>query len=162
MQTRLTALLGLLAGLLLALAVACGSSSDSPMPTPVEPLPVTPAAEAAAAGATAEASAAPTAFPDAPADTPVEAAPDAAEDTPVEAAARKLLAEDLGVAEDALALVSSEPMQWSDASLGCPMPGYGYAQVITPGHKVIFEHSGAQHAVHTNDDGSHGVVCDTG
>lgn len=56
-------------------------------------------------------------------------------------------------------LITSEAMDWSDASLGCPQEGYAYAQVITPGHKLVFDLAGASHAVHTNTDGSHMVIC---
>ena len=59
-------------------------------------------------------------------------------------------------------LGSSEMAQWSDASLGCPQEGMGYAQVITPGHKVVFDLAGTSYAVHTNSDGSHMVVCEDG
>ena len=33
------------------------------------------------------------------------------------------------------------------------------AQVITPGYKLVFDLAGASHAVHTNADGSHMVIC---
>ena len=56
----------------------------------------------------------------------------------METAARKLLAEELDVDEGVLRLKSSEGMQWSDASLGCPQEGMMYAQVITPGYKLVF------------------------
>ena len=77
----------------------------------------------------------------------------------IEAAARTLLADDLGVGEDELRLESAEALNWSDASLGCPQEGMAYAQVITPGHRLIFELGGRAHAVHTNADGSHMVIC---
>ena len=56
-------------------------------------------------------------------------------------------------------LESSEGVQWSDASLGCPQEGLMYAQVITPGYKLVFDHAGTSHTIHTNSDGSHMVVC---
>ena len=37
-----------------------------------------------------------------------------------------------------------------------------YAQVITPGYKLVFDLSGTVHAVHTNPDGSDIVVCGEG
>ncbi len=80
----------------------------------------------------------------------------------IEAAARTLLANDLGVGEDELRLESAEAVSWSDASLGCPQEGMSYAQVITPGYRLIFNHRGTAHAVHTNDDGSHMVICGSG
>ena len=77
----------------------------------------------------------------------------------IEAAARKFLAGELEVDEGDLRLESSEGVQWSDASLGCPQEGMLYAQVITPGYKLVFDLSGTLRAVHTNSDGSHMVVC---
>ena len=59
-------------------------------------------------------------------------------------------------------LDSSESVQWSDASLGCPQEGMLYAQVITPGYKLVFNLSGTAHPVHTNSDGSQMVVCGEG
>ena len=106
---------------------------------------------------------APTTAPDAPAPSPDAPTPTAGEPTTgeapseIEAAARRLLAEEVG--EGDYTLVSSEAMDWSDASLGCPQEGYAYAQVITPGYKLVFDLAGASHAVHTNADGSHMVIC---
>ena len=77
----------------------------------------------------------------------------------IEAAARKLLADELEVGEEDLRLVSSEGMGWSDASLGCPQEGMAYAQVLTSGYKLIFDHAGTSYAVHTNIDGTNAVVC---
>ena len=99
---------------------------------------------------------APTAVPDAPTpatgETPTGEAP-----SEIEAAARRLLEQEVG--EGIYTLISSEAMDWSDASLGCPKEGYAYAQVITPGYKLVFDLAGASHAVHTNADGSHMVIC---
>lgn len=77
----------------------------------------------------------------------------------IESAARELLAGELDVDEAELTLVSSQGVAWSDASLGCPRAGYAYAQVITPGYRLIFDFQGASHAVHTNADGSHMLIC---
>ena len=60
----------------------------------------------------------------------------------IEAAARKLLADELEVDAGSFRLGSSESVQWSDASLGCPQEGMMYAQVITPGYKLVFGHAG--------------------
>ena len=64
--------------------------------------------------------------------------------------------------EGDFSLISTEGKQWSDASLGCPREGFGYAQVITPGYKLIFELEGVSYPVHTNEDGSHMVICRDG
>ena len=50
-------------------------------------------------------------------------------------------------------------MGWSDANLGCPQKGMAYAQVIAPGYKLVFDLPGTPHAVHTNSDGPHMLVC---
>ena len=80
----------------------------------------------------------------------------------IESAARRLLAAELDVDERDLALVGSETVEWSDASLGCPQEGYAYAQVVTPGYRLVFGFAGASRAVHTNADGSHIVICGDG
>ena len=80
----------------------------------------------------------------------------------IETAARKLLAEELEADEGDFQLASSEGMGWADASLGCPQEGMFYAQVLTSGYKLVFDLAGRSHAVHTNSDGSHMVVCGDG
>ncbi len=80
----------------------------------------------------------------------------------IETAARQLLADDLEVDEGDFRLDSSEGKGWSDASLGCPQEGMAYAQVITPGYKLVFDLAGKSYAVHTNSDGSHMVICGDG
>ena len=103
----------------------------------------------------------------APAPTEVSGAPNtptpaAREPVPseIEAGARKLLADEVG--EGDFSLTSAEGVQWSDASLGCPEEGFMYAQVITPGYKLIFDLAGTSYPVHTNADGSHMVICRDG
>ena len=83
-------------------------------------------------------------------------------DSEIETAARRLLADELGAAESAFTLSNSESVQWSDASLGCPQEGFGYAQVITPGYRLVFDLGGTAYAVHTNADGSSMVICGEG
>ena len=80
----------------------------------------------------------------------------------IEAAGRKLLAGELEADEGDFRLEGSESVQWSDTSLGCPQEGMMYAQVITPGYKLVFDIAGASYAVHTNSDGSNVVVCGDG
>lgn len=81
-------------------------------------------------------------------------------DARIEAAAREFLAAEVG--EGAFDLRSAEGMQWSDASLGCPEDGSFYAQVITPGYKLVFDLDGTLYPVHSNGDGSHMVICGDG
>jgi membrane protease subunit HflC len=77
----------------------------------------------------------------------------------IETAARKLLGDEVGVGERGFILDSTESVQWPDASLGCPQEGQGYAQVITPGYKLVFDLAGTPYEVHSNVDGSQMVIC---
>ncbi len=133
---KFISLMALVAAISLMSAVACGGNDDE-------------------GGAAQEAAtSAPT----------TESAPPANETIPeeIESAARKLLADELGADEGDFRLDSSEGVEWSDTSLGCPQEGYVYAQVITPGYMLVFDHAGTSHAVHTNDDGSNMVICGDG
>ena len=135
--------IALVAAIVLIAAVACGDNGEDA----TDPEGAT-AAPTSASGT-----------PALPLDTPT---PPASETVPgeIETAARKFLAEELEVDEGGLELDSSEMVQWSDASLGCPQEGMAYAQVVTPGHKLVYDLAGTSHAVHTNSDGSHMVVCE--
>ena len=59
-------------------------------------------------------------------------------------------------------LDSSEGVGWSDASLGYLRERYAYAQVLTPGYKLVFDPASTSHAVYSNSDGSIIVVCGDG
>lgn len=58
------------------------------------------------------------------------------------------LAVRLGVAPEAVDVVEVTEVDWPDASLGCPAPDMGYAQVITPGMQVILQSGGQSYAYH--------------
>jgi hypothetical protein len=47
------------------------------------------------------------------------------------------LSELLGVRPETLEVQSLEAVEWPDTSLGCPQPGMMYAQVITPGYRIL-------------------------
>lgn len=73
------------------------------------------------------------------------------------------VAEALGVAPETLQVLTAESVEWSDTSLGCPQPGMMYAQVITPGWRVILvTDQGQQYEVHTGRRPDHFVVCTGG
>jgi len=72
----------------------------------------------------------------------------------------KRLAFDLAVPEANFILIALEPIDWPDTSLGCPKPGYMYAQVITSGYKVTFELGRMSYVVRTDKDGSNTARCD--
>lgn len=75
------------------------------------------------------------------------------------ALARAALARDLGVAEADIQLISGEPIEWRDSSLGCPKPDQVYLQVITPGYRFELEAQGRRFFYHT-DTGKRVVRCD--
>lgn len=75
--------------------------------------------------------------------------------------ARALLAREVGAAPGDFRLKSSERVHWPDTSLGCPQPGYVYAKVIVPGYRLVFDLDGTLYHVHTNDDGTRAVICET-
>jgi hypothetical protein len=75
-----------------------------------------------------------------------------------EALARTALSTWLGDPEQRVEVVRVEPIEWPDASLGCPQPGLAYAQVVTPGFRFTLEAGGRSYVVHT-DLGVTAVVC---
>ena len=66
--------------------------------------------------------------------------------------AKEELVQATGAAADAISVVSTEEMEWSDASLGCPDPDTMYAQVITPGYLIVLESDGNTFNYHTGAD----------
>ena len=64
--------------------------------------------------------------------------------------AKALVETETGVAATNLSVTNLEPVEWNDASLGCPQPGRMYAQVVTPGYRVTLAGpSGENYDVHT-------------
>ena len=162
MKSRLSepiSLVALAATVVLIVAAACGGNDAAESGAAQGAGAAAPTTEPGAAQAAG--AAAPTTESGAPGLPPDTPAPSANETVPaeIEAAARKLLADELGADEEGFRLDSSEGMGWPDTSLGCPQEGMAYAQVLTPGYKLVFDLAGRSHAVHTNSDGSHLVIC---
>jgi len=67
------------------------------------------------------------------------------------------LSQRLSLAEVEIRVVSVEPRDWPDTSLGCPQPGMVYLQVITPGYLVILEAGGRRYEYHT--DRQRAILC---
>lgn len=77
-------------------------------------------------------------------------------------ALRALESAEMGIAQKAAAILSEEldipiseieidsvrAVDWRDSSIGCPQPGQAYAQVITPGHKIVLRARGRIHVMH--------------
>jgi hypothetical protein len=73
--------------------------------------------------------------------------------------AKEDLVDKLGLAPEAIQLVSVEAVDWPDASLGCPQEGMMYAQVITPGFLIVLEVEGQTYEYHT-DSTDYVVLCE--
>ena len=86
-----------------------------------------------------------------------EAATVNADQQELAALAINTLAAHLSVDPGEVTLQSLSPVDWPDASLGCPQPGMGYAQVITPGHSALLQHQGKMYQVHMA--GTRAFVC---
>ena len=66
--------------------------------------------------------------------------------------AKEDLVQATGAASDAVTVVSTEEVEWSDSSLGCPDPDTMYAQVITPGYQIVLESDDNTFNYHTGTD----------
>lgn len=64
-----------------------------------------------------------------------------------EAVIKDLQSKSIG-SNDIPQIVSITSMKWPDVSLGCPMEGKMYAQVITPGYKMIVKVAGKEYTYH--------------
>ena len=74
---------------------------------------------------------------------------------------RSKVAADMGLSPDSLTARSVERVTWRDASLGCPEPGKMYAQVLTEGWKVIYQHAEeGQIEVHATQNLDTFVICE--
>jgi hypothetical protein len=111
----------------------------------------TPAAAAAATAATAGQAAA-------PAPLPKIGGVNVSQDQ-VRQIAQTALAQALNVPVGQVAIDRVEQVEWNDSSIGCPQPGMMYAQVITPGFRVVATVNGQRKQVHTDMSGR-AVVCD--
>lgn len=120
-----------IAALLLA---GCGGAVSLPEPTAGPTTPTEPATVAPAS-------------PSPPPSTP-PVIPKAAE------AARADLASRLHVAEEDILVRRVESVTWRDSSLGCPKPGQGYLQVLTPGFRIFLEVQGQTYEYHGDTRGN--------
>src|SRR5262245_66640826 len=72
--------------------------------------------------------------------------------------ARATAARELKATANEFKVVTIEPAQWSDSSLGCRKANAMYTQVVTSGYVVVLEREGKRHQV--NVAGSRAVLCD--
>lgn len=133
LQSRFTAFLAVsvMVGLLLA---GCAQLPASPAPggAPASPQPNTP--------------------------PPATVAPPAGPaDSEVVSKAKSDLAKRTGAAAGDIKTRSVEAVNWPDASLGCPQPDMMYAQVVTPGQRIVLETGGQTYEYHSG--GANVVFC---
>ena len=91
-----------------------------------------------------------------PAETPTEnpVGEEAAADIPpVTAAARKKLADALGISEEKIVVLETRSVAWRSSALGCPDPDKMYAQVITQGWFVRLTVGQIEYRYHAGADG---------
>lgn len=104
------------------------------------------------------AEAAPTQEPDVeqpePTSVPEDSSTEGAPIGPAEESVIEQLAENLGLEENDITVVSSEETEFGDACLDVPMEGTMCAQVVTPGRIIVLEANGVQYKYHTSEDGS--------
>lgn len=60
------------------------------------------------------------------------------------------LSQRTGVPAEQIAVVSLEEVTWPDTSLGNPQPGMFYAQVLTPGYRVVLDAADQRYEYHTD------------
>jgi hypothetical protein len=72
--------------------------------------------------------------------------------------AKQRLVSKYGMHIDKIMLLSVTPMDWPDASLGCPREGMDYAEVSTPGYQILLQYGITVYTFHT-DTTEHVVLC---
>jgi len=65
--------------------------------------------------------------------------------------ARSDLSRQLGVDIEIVEVLAVESVEWPDSSLGCPAPGMMYAQVITPGYRILLSAGGRTFEYHGDE-----------
>jgi len=66
------------------------------------------------------------------------------------ALAKKDLARRKGISVEGIALKRIEGVDWPDASLGCPEEGKLYAQVVSPGYRLVLSDGTRNFEYHTD------------
>lgn len=64
--------------------------------------------------------------------------------------AKEDLAQKLAIDISAIEVVMMSPVEWGDASLGCPEPDKFYAQVVTSGYLITLRNNGKIYPYHTD------------
>jgi hypothetical protein len=100
---------------------------------------------------------APVAATEAPSDSteePESGSPEVVPAGPAEETVVQQLAQNLGLEESDISVVSSEEVEFGDACLDVAVEGVLCAQVVTPGRVIVLEANGIEYEYHTTEDGS--------
>ena len=62
------------------------------------------------------------------------------------------LAQRNGIAKEKIVLIRVDDVDWPDTSLGCPEPDKVYAQVITPGYKILLSNGQEEYEYHSDKE----------
>ena len=62
------------------------------------------------------------------------------------------LAQTASASAEQISVVSAEQVEWSDTSLGCPEPDGMYAQMITPGYRIVLATGDRAYTYHSATD----------
>ncbi len=68
------------------------------------------------------------------------------------ALAQRRVAQDLNLPVRRIQVVEIKPYSWTDSSLGCPLPGVAYTQVLIDGYRILLEAGDKQYIFHTDFD----------
>lgn len=71
--------------------------------------------------------------------------------------AKSLFAREIGVSAESVAVAEMAETMWSSSALGCPKPDQMYAQVMTPGYRIVVT-NGQETATYHADQGAEGKV----
>lgn len=71
------------------------------------------------------------------------------------------LAKKTGLAASEIILKDAQSMTWPDTSLGCPKPGFMYAQVLTPGYRILLQAGGKTYDYRGATSSNRIAVCET-
>lgn len=63
----------------------------------------------------------------------------------------KDLSKRLDIAENEIFVEQVKPIEWPDATLGCPKPGMDFSPMLTPGYIITLEVDGKEYVYHTDD-----------
>lgn len=77
----------------------------------------------------------------------------------IDKAIGNLLNSEEGITPGMISVESFEEEEFSDASLGCPEPGSSYAQVVTPGFKVMLSANDVVYDYRVAKDSDIVVLC---